>query len=97
MRCARFDLDVPDPPVRHVPGELGLELMAAVGADRVNPEREPLDHVVDELDGAGLVVPRIDLQGLTRVASSMAVYWNLRTAAPSDRLRERNFTSTWMW
>jgi len=39
-----------------------LELVAAVRADRLDPERELLDHVIDEVDGVGLGVALVDLQ-----------------------------------
>jgi hypothetical protein len=44
-----------------MPVELGLPLMAAIGANCMNPERELLDHEVDEVDGVPLRMP-IDLQ-----------------------------------
>ena len=75
LRRARFDVDVPHPQVSHVPVEQGLELVAAVGSDRADPERELLHHVVDEVDGVCLRVAAVDLACRTRVASSMAVYW----------------------
>jgi hypothetical protein len=37
--------------------------MAVVGPDGVDPEREALDHVVNERDRVGLVVLLVDLQG----------------------------------
>ena len=39
-----------------------LELVAAIGADRLDPEWELLDHVIDEVDGVGLGVALVDLQ-----------------------------------
>ena len=61
--------------VLDVPMELGLELMAIVGPHLADPEGEPGNDVVDEGDRIGLGVPVVDLRALTRVASSMAVYW----------------------
>lgn len=43
-----------------VPVELGLELMAAISADRVDTERELLNYVIDGVDGALLVVAAVD-------------------------------------
>jgi len=37
--------------------------MAAIGPDHLDAEGELLDHVVDEVDGVGLIVPVVDLQG----------------------------------
>ena len=37
--------------------------MPSIGPDRVNPEGELLDHVVDEANGVLLAVPPVDLQG----------------------------------
>ena len=49
--------------VFNVPVELRLELMAPVRADRVNPEGELLDKVINEVTGVGLVVSRVNLEG----------------------------------
>lgn len=46
-----------------VPVEQCLELLTIVGADLLNAEREPLDDIVDEVDGVCLRVQAIDLQG----------------------------------
>src|SRR5262245_45953244 len=43
--------------------ELGLELMAAVGADHLDAEWKLGDDMVDEVDSAGLIMPVVDLQG----------------------------------
>jgi hypothetical protein len=53
---------VPDTAVLDVPVELGLELVAAVGADALDAEGELRDDVFDEVDGIGLVVAAVDLQ-----------------------------------
>jgi hypothetical protein len=42
--------------------EQGLELRAVVGLDDLDPERQPLQHVVDELDGRLLVELGVDAQ-----------------------------------
>ena len=39
-----------------------MELMPPVGSDRVDPDRELLDHAVNESDGALLVVTLVDLE-----------------------------------
>ena len=46
-----------------MPVELGLELMAIVGADFANPKGELLDNVIEDVYGVGLCVTLIDLQG----------------------------------
>lgn len=48
----RRDVHVPDTEVLHVPVEPGRELVAVVRADRVEPEGEASDHMVDEVDRA---------------------------------------------
>ena len=48
--------------VFNVPVELRLELMAPVRADRVNPEGELLDEVINEVTGISLVVTGVDLE-----------------------------------
>ena len=42
--------------------EACAELDAVVGLDDLDPEREPLQEVVEELDGGLLVAPVIDAQ-----------------------------------
>jgi hypothetical protein len=59
-RGRRLDVDVPDPPVQHVVVELGPELGAMVGLDHLDLERQLLQHVVQEPDGALLVQPVVD-------------------------------------
>ena len=58
-----------------MPVELGLELVAAVGADALDAEGELRDDVFDEVDGIGLVVAAVTFRARMRVASSIAVYW----------------------
>ena len=53
---------MPHPLVGYVPVEQRLELVATVGADGVDPEWEPLNHVVDEVDGVLLGVPVVNLE-----------------------------------
>ena len=58
----RLDIDVPDALVLDVPVELSLPLVTAIGADGVDAKWELLDDVVDEVDGAFLVVALVNLQ-----------------------------------
>ena len=51
LRASGLDIGVPDTAVLDVPVELGLELVAAIGADALDAEGELLDHVFDEVDG----------------------------------------------
>ncbi len=53
-------LGVPDALVLDVPVELGLDLVAVVGAALADAAREGRDDVVDELDGVGLRVAIVD-------------------------------------
>jgi len=53
---------VSDTLVFNVPVELRLELMAPVRADRVNPEGELLDKVINEVTGISLVMTGVDLE-----------------------------------
>ena len=62
-RGARLDVDMIDPQVLQVPMKPGLELMAVVGTDRADTERKLSADVIDELDGVGLGVTAVDLQG----------------------------------
>ena len=56
LRASGLDVGVPDTAVLDMPVELGLELVAAVGADALDAEGELRDDVFDEVDGIGLVV-----------------------------------------
>jgi hypothetical protein len=47
--------------IKHLPGEAGLELGAAVGLNDRDPERQPLEQVVQELDRRVLVAPVIGI------------------------------------
>ncbi len=62
-RCSWSDVNMPNAYVGQVPVEPGLELVAIVGPDRVNAERKALNNMVDELNGGGLSVARVDFQG----------------------------------
>lgn len=48
--------------ILQVPVEAGLELGAVVGLNDHDPEGEPTQHLVDELDGRDLVAPVEDLE-----------------------------------
>ena len=48
--------------VQDVPVEAGAEFDAVVGLNDLHPEREPLQHIVQELDGRLLVELGIDPQ-----------------------------------
>ena len=39
-----------------MPMELGLELMPSVRSDGIDPKREFLDHIINKLDGALLIM-----------------------------------------
>lgn len=58
-----FDIGVPDTQIFDVPMELGLELVAIVGSDFSDTERELVDDVIDEVDHIGLCMFFIDFQG----------------------------------
>jgi hypothetical protein len=59
---AWLDVDMAGAPVQDVPVEAGAELGPVVGLDDLHPEGEPLQEVVEELDGRLLVELRIDAQ-----------------------------------
>ena len=63
LRGAALDVGMPDALVLDVPVELGLELMAIVGSDFLDAERELFDDVIDEVDGVGLCVFVVDFEG----------------------------------
>jgi len=63
LRRPGLDVDVPDALVSQVPVEQRLELMPAVRAHRVNPERELPRDAVDEVDRVLLRVAPVDLEG----------------------------------
>jgi len=70
--------------------------MAAIGADHLDAEGELVDDVIDEVDGVGLVVPGVDLDGPNAggvVDGGVLVALN---GGPFSALNERNLTSIWM-
>ena len=62
LRCPWLDVDVPNSLVGEMPMELGLELVSAIGPDRMNPEGEFLDYVVEEADRILLRMPLVDFE-----------------------------------
>ncbi len=42
--------------ILNMPMESGLELMPSVGPDCADPKREFLDHIINKLDGALLIM-----------------------------------------
>ncbi len=48
-------------PILDIPVELGLELVPAVGSDRLYSEEEFLDDVIDEVDRGGLRMLGVNL------------------------------------
>lgn len=60
LRGSRFDVDMLDALVFHMPVESGLKLVTPIGSDRVDPERKLCNHVIHELDGTLLVMLRED-------------------------------------
>jgi len=70
--------------------EHGLELVAIVGSDFSDTERELVNNAIDEVDRIGLCIFFIDFQGRTRVASSIAVYWKRSIFSPIFPIKVRN-------
>ena len=50
------------PLVLYMPVELCLELMPSIGSDDIDPKRELLDHIINELDGALSIMFLVDLK-----------------------------------
>lgn len=55
-----LDVAVADPFVEHVVVEGGLEFGAVICLDHLHGERQPLKHLVDELDRGFLVAAWVD-------------------------------------
>ena len=51
---------MPYPLVLDMPMKLGLKLMASVCSDRMDAEREFLNHIINKLNGILLIVTRVD-------------------------------------
>ena len=62
LRCAAFDVGVPDPEIFDMSMELGLELMTVVSSNLANAEWELFDDVIHEVDGVCLRVLLVDLE-----------------------------------
>jgi hypothetical protein len=75
LRRPWLDAGMTDALVLDMPMELGLELMAIVGAHLADPEGEPGNDAVDEGDRIGLGVPVVDLERPDAGRITMAVYW----------------------
>ena len=67
LRRAWLDVGVANALVLDMPVEPGLEFVSVVGPDFLDPEREPPDHVVDEVDGIPLGVSIVDFQGAVSI------------------------------
>jgi hypothetical protein len=52
---------VPHTLILDTPIKLGLKLMASVCFDRMDTEREFLNHIINKLNGILLIVTRVDL------------------------------------
>jgi hypothetical protein len=63
LRGSTFDVSMAYALILDVPVELGLELMAVVGSDLFDLERELFDDVIDKVDRVGLSMLVIDLEG----------------------------------
>jgi len=59
---SRFYIYVPHTLILDMPMKLGLKLMAAICSDRMNTEREFLNHMIYKLNGIYLVVAWVDFQ-----------------------------------
>jgi hypothetical protein len=104
LRGSTFDVSMAYALILDVPVELGLELMAVVGSDLFDPERELFDDVLDKVDRVGLSMLVIDLEGPdTRSvvdggileASYLLAALTDEGEEPFDRLRT-GLTSIWM-
>ena len=62
MGCPRPDVHVADVELFEMPVEVGLEFRSVIGLNDVDAEVQPLQHVIDELDGTSLVARIVDLQ-----------------------------------
>ena len=58
LRSSAFDVGMADALIFDVPVELCLELMAVIGSDLFDAERELFDDVIDKVDRVGLCVCR---------------------------------------
>jgi len=57
---SRFNIYVPHALILDMPMKLGLKLMASVCSDRMDTEREFLNHIINKLNGILLIVTWVD-------------------------------------
>ena len=62
LRGFTFDVGMTDAVIFDMPAELGLELMAIVDPDFLNPERQLFDDLIDEVLSVGLCAFVADLE-----------------------------------
>ena len=62
LRSSTFDVSMADALIFDVPVELGLELVAVVGSDLFDAERELFDDVIDEVLSVGLSMFVVDFE-----------------------------------
>ena len=62
LRRSAFDVGMSDALIFDVPVELCLELMAVIGSDLFDAERELFDDVIDEVDRVGLSMFVVDFE-----------------------------------
>ena len=92
LRGPRLAVDVLNALIDQMPMELRLELVATVGSDGVNPERERLDHIVEEVDGVLLGMPWVNLDGADArgVINGRELVATRRLAGLVSQLQERD-------
>jgi hypothetical protein len=61
-RSGWLDVDMPNAAIEYMPMEGGLELCAVVGLNELYAKGQPLQDVIDELNGGLLVEPVVDLE-----------------------------------
>ena len=62
-RCPWLNVDMIDPKIGQMAVKFRREFMAVIHPDRVNPERELGQDIIDELDGVHLGMLPMNLQG----------------------------------
>lgn len=62
LRCSAFDVGMADALIFDLPVELGLELMAVIGSDLFDAERELFDDAINKVDRVGLCVFVVNLE-----------------------------------
>ena len=76
--------------------ELDLELMGVIRSDLFDAERQLFNDVIDKFDRVGFCVFVVNLEALTRVASSIAAYWKRRIFSTRLPMKVSNSTSIWI-